>query len=365
MVFFKICITILILCSEVVFAQSDLDRYYSLEREVANLTVEKEDVEQLIRKYSSSTDSFGSPTSAQKVLARLRNEQDKILKDIKTKAEEMENLEENLEVQAWDQRFGVLIRVNVMLGDVVRNTNCSFDGRQFFTSDKAFELWTAKNNRLDKKVAYYAHDNEYVNNCLEKTNNGTEKKVSYTAKFTCEEPDSYFQGPVGYQVSKENDQIVVSTKISFDYKGNPQNKQKSIQAMRNTLPCMKEFYARHGIKLNISFEFNNNESTGQSCDHYLNLWDEVERADSVNWASHKTVGVEMGLGGAEYDRCSLALHELGHLLGLADSYPSPECPDQRVGTIDDIMRSSLNIKPEEAKIEDNDLKKILKPICGE
>ena len=359
----KLITFLTILLSGLTHAESDLDSYYTLEKEVVKLRAEFRDNQELISKHNTTSNHLWSPSSTKKVLARIHKDQDKILKKMKPKIKEMRRLEQTLEVKAWDYRFRALEKVNTILGNVSENNTCSAQGLQLFVSDKAFEAWNAQNGDLDRKVAYYAKKNGYINNCLGQLPTESEKKVNYKASHLCRWPNTYFGNPVSYQVSKETNTIVLSTKLYFKYKGRPENKQKSVKAMTDVLPCLKDFYAKHGIKLNITFEFGEKDSEAESCNHNLNLWDETNRANPLNWVSHKSTGYDIGMEDEPKNRCALALHELGHLFGFGDSYPRPDCPDQKIGPSNDIMRRGAFKKPFEVEITRSDIIQILRPLC--
>lgn len=79
--------------------------------------------------------------------------------------------------------------------------------------------------------------------------------------------------------------------------------------------------------------------------------------------------ISLKFSGAEAyhkNRCSLAIHELGHLLGLSDTYPNPDCPDQEteVMPLDDIMHSSGFFQPSQARFYPAAIRSILQPLCG-
>ncbi len=366
--FLKLISIILIFCSGFTYAQSDLDRYYSLEEEVAKLRAQFRDNQSLISETNTTSNHFWSPSSTKKILGRLHKDQDRILKEMEPKIKEMRRLEQTLEVKAWDYRFGTLEQVNTILGNVSQNNTCFAQGQQLFTSDKAFEAWNAQNGDLDRKVAYYAQKNGYISNCLENKKEGDNKTVSYRSKRLCKVidwfPDETIGSGVNYKLIKKNGIININTSIYFDYKGEERHRKEAFRKLRETIPCMKDFYARHGIKLNLTIKEDSGFMDRMGCDHTVNLHSHSEIGNSYNWPTHEmTVNPNPEL--SAMNRCSLYLHELGHRLGLADTYSDPDCPDRdSINPPDDVMNYHWS-GADNIKIYPSAIKTILGPICGE
>ena len=362
----KLLTVILIFCSGFTYAQSDLDRYYSLEKEVAQLRAQFRDNQGLILETNTTLNHFWSPSSTKKILDRLHKDQDRILKEMEPKIKEMRRLEQILEVKAWDYRFGVLEQVNTILGNVAQSNTCSAQGQQLFTSDKAFEAWNTQNGDLDRKVAYYAQKNGYISNCLEDKNEGDKASVNESWKGLCKIidwwPDKYQSGgtPSKYRVYKKNQIINIDTSISFSYQGDKENKSRSFERVKKAIPCMKNFYARHGIKLNLRIETSNNPHSSSSCDHSINLWDEKMNPDADNWTTTTYLD--------DSQVCRHFLHELGHKLRLDDSYPDPGCPDRKpIKSRYDIMYAigmgAADVT--ESRLDADSISKIIGPFCRE
>ena len=122
---------------------------------------------------------------------------------------------------------------------------------------------------------------------------------------------------------------------------------------------MANFFAKHGIKLDLTFYEETGFSDWWNCDHSINLHSHYGRATSGNWVTHRTAGIDLD----EEGRCSLFLHELGHRLGLPDTYPDPDCPDRpRIGPEDDIMNNSW-LGADNTKLYPYAIKELLGELC--
>ncbi|MDC1173895.1 hypothetical protein OAT67_00755 [Bacteriovoracaceae bacterium] len=364
-----------ILLSGLTWAKSDLDNYYNLESEVAKLRAEFRDNQGLISEHNTTSNNFWSPSSTKKILDRLHKDQDRILKEMKPKVDEMKRLEQSLEVQAWDYRFGALEQVNTLLGNVSQNNTCSAQGQQLFTSDKAFEAWNAQNGDIDRKVAYYAEKNGYISNCLKTINDGEEKKVEKRTSRLCKkdakELDPYshridsskhaYRTTTGnYTLSKKRGQLVISTSIYFLFKGEEKDREEAFRVLEDTKKCIVNFYAKSGIKLDLTFYYETGPRDKQVCDHFVNLHTRTNRADSGNWATEGAANPNM----SNSNRCALYLHELGHKLNLPDTYPDPACPDREIiSPIGDIMRVGSYGQVEDSKLYPYAIKEMLGDIC--
>jgi hypothetical protein len=362
----KLITFISILLSGLTYAKSDLDNYYNLEQEVAKLRARFSDNQGLISKYNTVSSHFWSPSSTKKIIARITKDQERIFKEMKLKVEKMKRIEQSLKVKAWDYRWGTLDQIITSLGNVSSNRTCSDQGHQLFTSNKAFEAWNSQNGDLDKKVAYYAEKNRYIRNCIKATNEGRKKVVSRPSSDLCKKinwlPDSKRSRTGKYKLKKENGAIILSAKIYFKFKGHDKDKKEAFKKLQSTQLCMTDFYAKHGIKLDLTFHEETGFSDWINCDHSINLHTKTKRANSKNWASHGAANPKM----SDSNRCALYLHEFGHRLGLSDTYIDPDCPDREViYPDDDIMNGGTYSFVENNKLYPTAIYQLLEPLCGE
>ena len=87
------------------------------------------------------------------------------------------------------------------------------------------------------------------------------------------------------------------------------------------------------IKLNLTIKEDTGLSDWWGCDHSINLHDKYDRATDTNWVTH-----EMGKPNLAPLIGVLYLHEIGHRLGLPDTYIDPDCPDREpIMPRDDVM----------------------------
>ena len=222
------------------------------------------------------------------------------------------------------------------------------------------------------KVDHYAQKNEYIRNCLENKNEGDSVESDYDSKFVCRKNKRaplWGTSPVNYNVYKKNKRINIDISIYFNYKGN-KNRDRALELARDTLPCIRNFFAKHGIKINLKirekyvFSFLRG-ALGEAwdADHFINLHDEIRYADTANWSLYPLmVGYENSL---EF-RCGLFIHELSHRLGLNDTYPDPDCPDRkRIAPLGEIMSGVGLFGVSKSIFNPIEIKQMLAPLCGE
>jgi hypothetical protein len=345
---------------------SDLDRYYHLKKKDRKLLSKWMDRQALISETNSVWNHFWIHSSTQKILDKLLQKQKEALAKMKTIKNEIEKLEKTLEVQAWTYQMGSLKKINTLIGITDHINTCPGQPEgsyQLFSSDKAFEVWNKADGDLDKKVAYYAAKDNYISGCIEKAQSNTSIDVVRPTFDLCRKiewlPVSA-RGRIGkYQLKKSNGQITLSSSLYFSYEGNEKNKTEAFKRLSAAKSCMMNFYARHGIKLDITFKKESGVKDWWSCDHSINLHDNYKRANSNNWTTHKTIGKTL----TPEDVCSVFLHELGHKFGLPDTYPDPDCPDRKqVMPRDDIMSGSW-AGADNTKLYPLHIVNLLSPLC--
>ena len=181
---------------------------------------------------------------------------------------------------------------------------------------------------LNEKVDDYASQNNYITSCIDRIPEGEE--IHYSKLFNtvvCRKIPFFFDNKRGtyakYTIQKKEGRIVIKTSIYANYRGNFSNREKALEDIRATVPCMQDFYARHGIKLNLTIKGEGNPLDMIHSDHFINFYDSFYRPNSKNWA------IYIGHGGKDIftkkTRCRLFVHEFNHNLGLHDTYPDSDC----------------------------------------
>ena len=222
---------------------------------------------------------------------------------------------------------------------------------------------------LNEKVDYHASQNDYISSCVDRVSEG---KEIYHSKFfnptLCRKlpffPDRRDSSPSKYTIQKREGRIVIKTSLYANYRGNIFNRKEALEDIRETIPCIKDFYAKHGIKLDLTIRGGDDPLDIIRSDHFINFYDNLNRSYVKDWAIYTTQK-----GNQVYTkntRCGLFIHELGHNFGLPDTYPESRCPDrERIMPFDDIMRSSSHFSPYETKFYPYAIEILLKPLCGE
>ena len=223
-------------------------------------------------------------------------------------------------------------------------------------------------DNLNQKVDDYASENSYISNCIDRVPDG--KEIHYSKLFNadvCRKILSFFDykrvTSVKYTLLKREGRIVIKTSIYANYRGSLFNREKALKDIRETVPCIKDFYARHGIKLDLTIREGNNPLDWIQSDHFINFYDSFHRPRAKKWAIYVTHGKNIL---TKDTRCRLFVHELGHSLGLNDTYPDTDCPDRKhIMPRNDIMSAGKNSNIHYTKLYPYAIEKLLKPLCGE
>ena len=227
----------------------------------------------------------------------------------------------------------------------------------------------SEEDSLGEKVDDYASQNSYISNCIDRVPEG--KEIHYSRFFNrivCRKIPFFFDipdiNPAKYTILKREGRIVIKTSLYANYKGHFSNREKALEDIRETVPCMKDFYAKHGIELDLTIKEGKNPLDMLQSDHFINFYDERDKSTAKNWAIY--VGHRGKKILTKNNRCSLFVHELGHSLGLHDTYPKSRCPDRgRIMPKDDMMRSGGYSNIHDTKFYPYAIEALLKPLCGE
>lgn len=333
---FQILIYLLISLNDV-FANEEitnqLHKYYQLEDEVQVL------------KYHSKTNSY---------------KKNKLI----VKEGELKKLRKKLDLISLDYQISNIDQINNMSGRYFSNIDCypSASGLKF---NEEFDQWLEQADEEKKKVAFHAEQNPYIKQCLKDVAEGTVKEDNSSWSAICKKvdwwPDTYQRGTKSHRVKKKNGRIVLETSLYFTFKGEEEDREESFKKLQSAKSCMKQFYAKQGIDLEITFYEESGFKDWYSCDHTANLHKTTDRANSDNWSSHGASNPNMN----DSNRCALYVHELNHKLGLGDTYVDPDCPDRDpINPTDDIMNAGSHSRIEDKRLYPDALKKILGVLCG-
>ena len=305
------------LFSATVFAQnsdqSKLERYFQLETEFEIFEIRQNEIRNLYDKIKSSP--IYSPASKKMMLKRLGGQMRQLIGEIRP-----------------------ILQERNKLADTFENTDTA-----------------------DKIIDHHAARNDTISSCLNSVSEG--KKVEHSEIFwqLCEKDKWLFIDfkqwlKSKYTIQKRAGQIVIKTNLHANYQG--RFKTEALQSIRETIPCVKHFYARHGIKLELSIT---DYKSGH--DHTVNFHDSFPRSNHKNWAIYRDGRTLL----TKDHRCYIYIHELGHLLGLPDTYHDPRCPDREIKTRDDIMNGFDYLyfhNMNRLKFYPYAIKKLLRPLCG-
>ncbi|MBI3295940.1 MAG: hypothetical protein HYZ71_14535 [Deltaproteobacteria bacterium] len=133
--------------------------------------------------------------------------------------------------------------------------------------------------------------------------------------------------------------------------------------LQNIRQCVRDFYGRHDIFLNLTF-FRSGEQggVGSSSPGYVvvrKMGYRIQTFNMANWA--------FGMDGVELNDellCTVFSHELGHMLGLRDEYFDSAVTHRRMGADDSVMKQ-CQVSPSQARLYPHHLRTIVKNACEE
>lgn len=168
---------------------------------------------------------------------------------------------------------------------------------------------------------------------------------------------------VPYQLKSQGDTIRLSTTLRLDYPDvrTVAERESLQQRMDGVLPCMKDFFSKHGIDLDLKFEHNApgaRFSRNFGSESIVNIRENGNRGSTYNnsnWAFSLD-------GNVLQNACLTMVHELGHLLGLKDEYADPQAPYRKPGPDDSVMKR-CHCPSHEVKFNTKHLKQILGAAC--
>lgn len=169
-----------------------------------------------------------------------------------------------------------------------------------------------------------------VNQALPSLEEGKEYKAS-----------SFFKGQCGtlpyeYSLKKEKEKLNISLDLFLlNGDNNDSNFLNNIHILQNCMPQMDSVWDRYGIKMNI--DFYNGETGAVTGANIVTLYSKVDRSDSRNYYMQ-----------GDDNLCATFIHEVGHLMGLADEYAeSGTCRTEQFEANDEnpwsFMKSTVGI----------------------
>ena len=345
-------IPLIILFSIFAFAHgnTDLDKYYALEEEIEKLESEIIEIDRKVEKVKKIIEL--SPEAYKKYLLKLANQKDEIKTKIESSFKYKSSLQIILELQALKYRLKVLDQTPIS------GSQCSPSELHQPSIDSVFDAWININHDdLDRKAIYYAQQNNYLKECI-RLNEKESKIIGYQSRHICKEnppPPLFYSSPVSYKSYIKSGVMYIDTLLCFSYKGEEKDEKDAFSIVRETIPCVQNFFARHGIKLNIAMK----KFPNPDCQSRINLHRFHPRNNALNWSTHQNQG------SVNFNRnCSLYAHETLHSLGVRDTYPDPDCPDRKLGELDDIMRDN-NLSINELNLYPYAIETMIKPLCEE
>lgn len=377
--------------------KATVSEYVKITREI---DVAEQDFRRSARAVSglnTTANHFFNSAETKKKISAIHAEQTKLLAKLEGLYRRKRELAPKLEAKyvAWGKtndymewvlsgqhsgNFGYLKR-NRTIEQAENNAHCSVvvnDEPIYFESEEAFKDWVRRNSRgsVDKAI-YHGQQDRYIRACLSNSAIpvGQSVKVSYISKDKCKDyyiVDSFRVSRVNAELVKRDGYVEVKSTMAIVYRGEPANKKKAIENLKNSLPEIEDFYASNGIKLTLVLDGDADDAGAgvelkdlYSNDQVIFLWDDLERQDSSNWASIKRAGVEM----SKREQTLTHVHEIAHTLGAPDRYPDSDCPDRPVGPKESVMYYSAGVDDRgnyvDVRFVAGDIKAMLAPLCGD
>jgi len=214
-------------------------------------------------------------------------------------------------------------------------------------------------SKLDLKINENAQKNKYIRNCLVRVPDGSDEDVSFPVD------DGRGEWEAAYDLKKEDGQIILESEIYFHIK---KNKAAITQQVEEVIPCMKDFFARHGIKFRPTFYYESWKSYFfKSSDHVVSLYENLPEhlPNARKWATKMTNGIPVNLSNksGSINRCSQFLHEYSHLLGMVDDKVTCNYYGESMKQKPPITSTDAFAPPEKLRICPEQIISMLSPLC--
>lgn len=199
---------------------------------------------------------------------------------------------------------------------------------------------------------------KYISDCANRSYEGTVIKVRMTNCFPCN-TNIITYSDVFYDLQVIGNRIIISTKIRFMYTGNQSilSDETFESIVEDNIKLIKDIYAQNGLEIDIQFVFDRTSGSDDLDQEFLPVFlsDQINRMNETQWAWFTIDGEKTTKTWA---------HELGHVLGLEDTYYDPDCPLRSyLGPGNDLM-SGHSVKPKALRLYPWEVAKILEPLCG-
>lgn len=244
----------------------------------------------------------------------------------------------------------------------------------------------------------------YATECTSHARMDQQFDVSFTAHSLCKkkpwpQSDSYQEWPVRYRVVRHLDGAHIAIKVRYDLSASdnsPAWLQRIDRDVRACVPFIQDFWARYGVRFDLTVDTNafpgagspdeHSEVLNALCRSYTNRLcyqglPELSQEFQATYNKLKAIDYpKLAPSFTEYYEpirqdglCRTMTHEIGHYLGLTDHYADKSCPDREY-----IQNASANSKAGVTDLMDdewggwdtidimpNDIERILAPLCTE
>jgi hypothetical protein len=195
--------------------------------------------------------------------------------------------------------------------------------------------------------------------------------------------------PVFYRINAERDRVSIDLYVNFVSDGTfyemfstkPARAKFIFSQFQKCIPLLKKSWAEMGLEIHPHFRLNDERGTGVVNPHEVFLADEVGSSDTTiffrDYLSYrkyqKKYCVQDSLSckrayqmESAQDRCSMLVHELGHLMGLQDEYPDPACPRRKLPGPEFPLSfmSSGGFRWGKRSFKTRHVLQVLAPLCG-
>ena len=332
-----------------------------VQERIRKLGSELELIESIPQMENSSNRSMAEISSAtqkrkKEEYASLRLKEVELEKEIQT-------VGSTILVDAWTFNLGELEKITV---PIIQADDVSCLGEkgkiEFFAQIDAFYAWINSRAPDANKIRFFSSENKYLANCLKNPDYSGMRSYFFPNFEKCTESQRPRQTQAAFDLGVVDGKITIKMDIGFNYAGLPSHMKEAWDRLEQSKPCIREFFARQGIDMNINFQDLDKETTTRpKCHHILEYSDESPFADADHWVTHASLGKTY----EQENVCAMAVHEIGHKLGLLDTYPDPECPLRKtIRKTDDVMNGGSQSDLKYKHIYPEDLQEILKPLCG-